>query len=161
MKTRSILLYLLLFLATANTSVSAQGNDFNGEWKLNTEKTRLPGDQLYLLKVIVKIEGNNMLMTRTYSDPNGQEYPFEENLTLDGKESKITIYDMPRASKAVKNADGTITIESVTTFYANGGEESLTAKEVWKVDKDTLIIETLNKMMGNELNSASYFNKVK
>jgi hypothetical protein len=161
MKTRSFLFLLLLLLPAANLSILAQGTEFNGEWKLNTEKTQLPSDQLYLLRVNVKIDGNSMLLTRTYSDPNGQEYPFEENLTLDGKESKTTVYDMPRTSKAVKNGDGTITIESVTTFYANGGEENLTAKEVWKVDKEFLVIEMLNKMMGNELSSVNWFNKVK
>jgi len=161
MKTRSILIAAVLVLLVSSFTASAQNGNFTGEWKLNTEKTVLPGDQLYLLKITVKQDGNNLLTTRVYSNSNGEEYPFEENLTLDGKECKITIYEMPRVSKATKAADGSIAIESVTTFNANGSEENLVANEVWKMDKDNLTIDVTNKMMGNEIKGVTYYNKVK
>jgi len=161
MKTRLILIATVLVFIVSSLAVSAQNGNFSGEWKLNTEKTVLPSDQLYLLKITIKIDDNKLLTTRTYSNSNGEEYPFEENLTLDGKECKITIYEMPRVSKATKGADGSLVIESHTTFNANGSEEQLVANEVWKLDKDTLIIDVTNKMMGNEIKGVTYYNKVK
>lgn len=159
MKTRSLILLAALFVLATPAAVKAQSADFNGNWKLNTEKSQVPSDQLYLLKLTIKVDGNNLVTTRTYSDPNGQEYPFEENLTLDGKECKISVYDMPRTSKATKEADGTIKVLSVTTFYANGGEENLTADETWKLQEGMLVMEVTNKMMGNELKSVSYYSR--
>ncbi len=161
MKTRLILIATALIFIVSSLAVSAQNGNFSGEWKLNTQKTVLPSDQLYLLKVTVKQEGNNLLTTRVYSNSNGEEYPFEENLTLDGKECKITIYDMPRVSKATKAADGSLALESVTTFNANGSLENLVANEVWKLDKETLTIDVTNKMMGNEIKGVTYYDKVK
>jgi len=161
MKTRLILIATALIFIVSSLAVSAQNGNFSGEWKLNTQKTVLPSDQLYLLKITVKQEGNNLLTTRVYSNANGEEYPFEENLTLDGKECKITIYDMPRVSKATKAADGSLAFESVTTFNANGSLENLVANEVWKLDKETLTIDVTNKMMGNEIKGVTYYDKVK
>jgi hypothetical protein len=164
MKTRSVLcLASLLLLFTSYTAFS-QNQGFSGDWKLNTEKTVLETGQLFLSKVTVLVKGDSLLTTRVYEDGNGSEYPFEENLSLDGKEGKITIYDMPRTSKAMKSsADGSLTIESTTVFNGQNGEDSLTAKETWKVDKEgkELTVEFTNTMSGTEIKGTNYYNRVK
>jgi hypothetical protein len=77
-----------------------------------------------------------MLTTRVYENGNGEEYPFQENLSLDGKDCKIVIFEMPRTSKATcSDADGSIAITSATTFTGNYGEEDMTAIESWKIDR--------------------------
>lgn len=156
MKTRyfiaSALFLLILF------PVSGQ-NPFNGEWKINLQKSVVPTDQLYLAKINLQLNGDSINTTRFYQSPDGQEYPFEENMSLDGKETKSTIYDMPRVTKAQKGENGTILIDSKTTFNGTGGEDSLIAKETWKMDGNTLVLEMINQMSGQEFKGTFYYNK--
>jgi len=164
MKTSAILIFLILLNITSFLSASGQKPGFAGEWTLDKEKTVLANNQLFLSKVSIQLKSDSLLTTRVYENGNGEQYPFVENLSLDGKESKIVIYDMPRTSKASwSNTDGSLIIESITTFNGNNGEENMTAKETWKVDNDgkTLIIAFTNKMAGTESAGINYYNKVK
>lgn len=145
---------IMLFAIT----ISAQ-TTFDGTWKINSNKSNVPTDQLYLSQISIMVRGDSLLTTRTYSDPNGQEYPFQENMTFDGKEAQINIYDMPRVSKAQKGSDGTITVDSKTTF--NGGGDSLVAKETWKSDGSTLSIDQVIQMAGQEFKGIFLYDKVK
>lgn len=164
MKTKSTtgILFILFFISSF--SLRAQNNGLTGEWKLNREKTILADAQLFLSKITIQVKGDSLLTTRVYENGNGEEYPFEENLTLDGKDSKIVIYDMPRTSKASRvNADGSIIIESKTTFTGSNGEDNLLAKETWKVDNESkmLVVDFTNKMSAGEFTGKNYYNKVR
>ncbi|MFA5819085.1 MAG: hypothetical protein WC854_07375 [Bacteroidales bacterium] len=164
MQTKATFLFLILFTFTFSFSALGQRANFSGEWKLNKEKTVLADNQLFLSKVSINLKSDSLLTTRVYENVNGEEYPFEEKLSLDGKESKIVIYDMPRTTKASRsNTDGSIIIESTTIFNGNNGEENLIAKETWKVDNEgqTLTIGFTNKMSGGETTGTNYYNKVK
>ena len=164
MKTKSIFgLFSILFFI-ASFSAQAQKNALTGEWKLNREKTVLADNQLFLSNVTIQVKDDSLLTTRVYENGNGEQYPFEENLTLDGKECKMVIYEMPRTSKASRVAsDGSILIESKTTFSGSNGQEDLLAKETWKVDNESkmLLIDFTNKMSAGEVTGKSYYNKVK
>jgi len=164
MKTKAILISLVLIILTSSYSVYSQKDNFTGEWKLNKEKTVLTDNQLFLSKVTIQLKNDSILTTRVYESDYGEQYPFNENLSLNGKECKIVIYDMPRSTKASRLAtNGSIKMESATTFYGNNGEENLTAIETWQVDKEgnTLTIKYVNKMADNEFAGTSYYNKVK
>jgi hypothetical protein len=164
MKTKATLGLLFMLFFSSSFSAHAQNTDLTGEWKLNREKTILADNQLFLSKITIQVKGDSLLTTRVYENGNGEEYPFDENLTLDGKDCKIVIYEMPRTSKASKvNEDGSIVIESKTTFTGNNGEDNLLAKETWKIDKDTklLVIDFTNKMSAGEFTGKNYYNKVK
>jgi hypothetical protein len=155
MKTKSFIPVIgLLFIC-----MSAFGQNIDGNWKINPAKSAVPSDQLYLAKINFQVKGDSLLTTRVYQSPDGQEYPFEEKLTLDGKEHKIYIYDMPRSSKATKAEGGTITIESKTTFQGNGGEDNLVTKESWKMDGTTLVQNFTTQMSGQEFKGTFYYVK--
>jgi hypothetical protein len=71
---------------------------------------------------------------------------------------------MPRVTKASGiNSDGAIVVESKTTFYNNGSEDNLVAKEIWKIASDTkmLTIEFKNTMSAGEAGGTLYFTKAK
>jgi len=164
MKTRTTLILTSFLLLVSFITVSGQSSSFTGEWKLNREKSNIQDNQLILTKIKMQLKSDSLLTTRTYENQNGEEYPFDENITLDGKDCKITIYDMPRATRAsVSKSDGTMQIESTTTFYANGGEENLVAKEAWKVEDGgkSLSLTFTNTMSAGSATGTHYFDRVK
>jgi hypothetical protein len=164
MKTKTILSLLFLLFLLPSFKASSQKNDLTGEWKLNKEKSVITESQLFLSGITIQQKSDSLLTMRIYENGNGEEYPFDEKLSLDGKECKIVIFEMPRSSKAsISATDNSINIISATTFNGNSGPEDMTADENWKLDADgqTLILQFTNKMSGNESKGTYYFNKVK
>ncbi len=164
MKAKNFKLIFALLLVITAFSLQAEEPGFTGEWKLNREKTVLQGSQIFLSKLTIKVAGDSLLTTRTYENADGQQYPFVENLSLDGKESKIVIYDMPRTTKATRSAsEGTLMLDSNTTFYRDGQESVLNSKETWKADpgEKLLTISFTTKMADREFPGILYFDKVK
>jgi hypothetical protein len=164
MKTKKILVALFMLCILPALTIYAQKSDFSGEWKLNKEKSVLADNQLFLSGITIQLRSDSMLTARVYENGNGEQYPFQENISLDGKDCKIVIYDMPRTSAAtVSGADKSLMIASTTTFNGNNGPEDMTAKETWKVDSEgkMLTLEFTNKMSGNETTGKYYYDKVK
>jgi len=163
MKTKTLFISLILLIIVSSFSLSGQGTAFNGEWKINKEKTVLADGQLFLANIKLQIKNDTLFTTRTYQNDMGEEYPFDENLSLDGKEIKIFIYDMPRTSKASRSeSDGSFNIESTTTFNGQYGEDNLVAKEKWMIDKagKVLTIDFTNKMSDVETKGINYYDKL-
>jgi hypothetical protein len=164
MKTKTILALAVMLFLLSSAGVKAQKADFSGEWKLNKEKSVLGDAQLFLSKITLQLKSDSILTTRVYENGNGEEYPFDEKLSLDGKECKIDIYDMPRTSTAShSDNDGSIMITSTTTFNGNSGPEDMVAKETWKLEDEGkfLTLDFTNKMSGNETTGKYYFEKSK
>ena len=164
MKTKTIYSILFLIILLPASSIIAQKTNFSGEWKINKEKSVVADNQLFLSKITLQLKNDSLLTTRVYENGNGDEYPFTENLSLDGKVSKIVIYEMPRTSKAtLSDSDGSITIASTTTFNGGNGQEDMTANETWKVENEgqKLSFFFTNKMSGNESTGTYYYDKVK
>jgi len=162
MKTKTIFFSLFLLIIASLIPSIGQNVNFSGEWKLNREKTVLADNQLFLSGVKIQLKSDSLLTTRIYENGNGEEYTFDENLALDGTENKIVIYDMPRTSKVSKSeTDGSLIIESTTTFNGEYGTEDFVAKETWKVDGEgkLLTIDFTNKMSGNETIGTNFYNK--
>ena len=148
---KRIKLFMPVMVLTIFSSflASAQKADFNGTWRLNPGKSTLAEYTPVLTRINVRITGDSLLTERYYDTGEGQEYPFTENVTLDGKEHSITIYEMPRKTKALwSENDGTLVVESVTTFTGDMGTQDFVSKEAWKVDKinNTITISFTNKM---------------
>ncbi len=162
MKTKSILLILVLTVLVPAINAFSQKADLSGEWELNKQKTVLPDDQLFLSKITLLLKTDSLLTSRVYENSAGEQYPFDEKLSLDGKDCKIVIFDMPRTSKATRSeTDGSIMIASATTFSGNNGEEDMVANETWKNEGDTLTLQFTNKMSGNEFTGTYYYSRVK
>jgi hypothetical protein len=130
---------------------------------MNKEKSSV-NEQIFLTGITIQFKSDSLLTNRVYENGNKEEFPFDENLSLDGKDCKINIFDMPRTSKATRSeTDGSITISSATTYNGTNGEEDMTAKETWKLDSTgkILILEFTNTMSGNEVKGTYYYDKVK
>jgi hypothetical protein len=161
MKTTKIFSLIILLVLVPVFMASAQKANFSGEWKINKEKLTNVDNQLVLSKITIQLKPDSLLTTRVYENGMGEEFPFDENLTLDGQECKIVIYEMPRTSKASLTTDGAITIASATTFYGNSGQEDMVAKETWKIDNEgkILTLEFSNTMSGVETTGTYFYDK--
>lgn len=162
MKRSTLFMLLTVFTIASSLELSGQKADFNGTWKIDRTKSTLVEYTPVLARIDIKINGDSLLTERYYETGDGQEYPFTENMTLDGKEYDITIYNMPRKTKASwSEQDGILIVESTTTFSGDAGTADFISKESWKVDKtnDTFTISCKNKMAGNDSEGAFIFNK--
>lgn len=164
MKTKAIIILGMLLIFLSSSTVKSQSSQFSGEWKLNKEKTALQSSRLFLSQIKIHLKSDSLLTTRIYEADSGEEYPFVENLSLDGKECKIVIYDMPRTTKALfSSKTGLINVESTTTFYGDYGEDNFKAKETWKVEDKgkTLSIAASGTSSGGSSSDTLYFDRVK
>jgi hypothetical protein len=140
---------------------SAQKADFNGNWKLDMTKSTLAEYSPVLVRIDVQIKGDSLLTERYYDTGDGQIYPFTENVTLDGKDYNITIYDMPRKTKASWSEQDGLMLESTTTVNGDAGSDNFVSKETWKADgtNKTLTINFKNSMSAGESTGVFFFNK--
>lgn len=164
MKTKTILSAISLFFFLPAFTIYAQKADFSGEWKLNKEKTVLADNQLFLTGITIKLKSDSLLTTRVYENGSGEQYPFDENLSLDGKECKISIYDMPRETKvSLSQPDGSLMFESSTIFQNYNGTDTLSAKETLKIDNEgkVLTMNFTNKSSAGEITGTNYYDRVK
>jgi hypothetical protein len=164
MKSKSTLTLISLLLFLTSICAFSQKTDFSGEWKINKEKSLLGDSQLFLSRIKIQLKADSLLTTRVYENMNGEEYPFDENLSFEGKEGKIVIFEMPRKSTVTRSDNNTtILINSATTFNGSNGQEDMIAKETWKVQNEgqVLALEFSNTMSGNETKGTYFYDKVK
>ena len=162
---KTLFFFSILGLIFITTSFSSYGQkaDFSGNWAIDRSKIATTDNQLILVKINIKTKGDSLLTVRVYETSDGQQYPFNENVSLDGKENKITIYDMPRKAKASWSAqDASLIFESTTTFNGDSGPANLVTKETWKLDpsKNGLSIESKNTLPQGETTGTFFFKRV-
>lgn len=154
---------MLILLLFSSLQVSGQPSLFTGEWKLNRVKTAPQETMVTLTQIKVQLTSDTLLTLRTYETGSGEVYPFVENISLDGKDCKIVVYDMPRSSKASYSPqDGLIKVESVTTYYGNNGEDNNKTSETWKTEeggKTLTIVYTTTTAMGS-VSGTQYFDRI-
>ena len=164
MKARKLFFVMVSLLVIISLTTQAQKSNLTGEWKLNKDKTGQQNGQVFLSKIAISIKSDTLFTTRTYEDGNGQEYPFDENLSLTGKENKIVIYDMPRSAKATwAKSDDAISLDSSTTFNRDGQDVVMVAKETWKVEvgNKSMTINTKFNLPSGEVSATSFFDRIK
>ncbi len=162
MKRTATLMLLMVLAISISSRVSAQKPDFDGTWKLDRTKSTLVEYTPVLTRIEIRIKGDSLLTERYYDTGDGQEYPFKENVTLDGKEYSIVIYDMPRKSKASwSEQEGSLVFESTVTINGDNGTQDFVTKESWKVDKttNTFTISYKNKMGSTDSEGTFVLNK--
>jgi hypothetical protein len=156
----AIILSVLVLLFS--TSVSGQKADFSGTWKIDRSKIPVTGNFPVLIQININIKGDSLLTERFYDTGDGQVYPFKENLTLDGKETAMIVYEMPRKSKATwKEKDVILIHEATTTANGSNGPVDFKSTETWTVDNvnNILTISFKNNSMAGESTGSFIFNK--
>lgn len=162
MKRKILLVTLIATFILSISPVSGQTNDLTGKWKIDRTKSSISEYYPTLVRLDIQFRDNTVFTERVYDTGDGQEYPFTENIPLDGKPYSLVIYDMPRKSKAVwLNKEGILNIESTTTFNGSNGTEDFVSNETWKLDKDknTLSVSFTNKTSAGESSGSFVYTK--
>jgi len=150
-----------LFLFSVTEFAYSSNVNFSGEWILDKEKTELSESPLFLSKITVTQKEDSVLTTRTYMNEYGEQYPFDEEITINGEEKEIVIYEMKRRTAAHWSEDGkSLLITSKTKYYGDTGEEEFSVEETWSLDEEGMILSigyTTNSVYGT--NTGTYFYK--
>ncbi len=150
-----------LFLFSITAFAYSDNVNFSGEWMLDKEKTVLSESPLFLSKITITQKEDSVLTTRTYMNEYGEQYPFDEEITLNGEENEIVIYEMKRRTAARWSEDGkSLLITSKTKYYGDTGEEEFSVEETWSLEEEGTILSigyTTNSVYGT--NTGTYFYK--
>ncbi len=151
---------VISFFLFSITAFAYSGNvNFSGEWMLDKEKTELSESPLFLSKITIIQKEDSLLTTRTYMNEYGEQYPFDEEITLNGEEKEIVIYEMKRRTAARWAEDGkSLLITSKTKYYGDTGEEEFSVEETWSLEEEGTILSigyTTNSVYGT--NTGTYF----
>jgi hypothetical protein len=157
---KTLILMLALCLCIAVNPVLAKGKiDLSGDWMLDRDKTESVGNQIFLAAIAVVQKQDSLLTVRTYENEYGEQYPFDEPLTLDGREHKITVYDMPRTTKAMWAEDGnSIVIISTTVYYGDSGTVEFHVSEKWYLaEEGALLCNEFTSKWGEQEQTRTFF----
>ena len=135
---KTLFLFAALILSAA---VAAQGLDFNGSWKLNSEKSKLNAEFSLGPKEIIITQAGNDLTVEKHSSFQDQDFVTTDKLTLDGKECINTGFqDTQRKSTCTWSEDkASLKILSKMSI-GDGGDMTIT--EVYKMDGSNLVLES-------------------
>lgn len=162
---KNFLLTAVFLMLSVSLFAGKKKVDFSGKWVLDREKTEIAENSIFLTEIIIKQVGNSLFTIRSYeNDYDGGVYPFDEDLTLDGKEYEIYIYNMPRTASAKWSDKGkSIIINSKVTFYGDQGDVDMISTETLTLkEKGTLLLINFTSKTGDEeTEGIMYFKKEK
>jgi hypothetical protein len=132
----------LLFVATLliSVSLSAQGVDFSGNWKLNSSKSKLNEQFSMAPKEIIVAQKGNDFNLEKHSSFQDQNFTTNDKLTLDGKECINPGWRDTQKKSTVVWSDDKNSLKVTSKFPINDGGE-MTVIEVYKKDGINLVIE--------------------
>jgi len=162
MKKALVFISLMVLTIIFTISAIAQKSSYSGTWKLDRTKSVVPEYTPVLTRITVTMKADSIFTKRYYDIGDGNEYPFDENLPLNGTNVSITIYDMPRKTNVTwSDIDNTVNLTSTITFYDSGSPVDFNSKETWKVDQtNTMTISFVNKSNQGEANGHFVLSKV-
>lgn len=152
---KTLLMFTTLALFICST---ASAIDFSGNWKLNSEKSKL-SDQYSMApkEIIIAQTGNNLDLER-HASFQDQDFTIKDKYTLDGKECINPGWgDTEKKSTAVWSDDKSSL--KITTSLPMGDNGEMKIVEVLKMDGKNLVIETSASSSFGERSETMVFDK--
>ena len=143
----------LLFSAAA----VAQGPDFSGSWKLNSEKSKLNAEFSFAPKDVIITQAGNDFTVEKHSSFQGQDFVTNDKLTLDGAECINTGFQDTQKKSICKQSDDKTYLKIVSTIPIGDGD--MTISEVYKMDGGNMIIESTASSSYGDLNEIMVYDK--
>lgn len=135
---KSLFLLVALFITVI---VSAQGVDFSGNWKLDSSKSKLNQQFSMAPKEIIVTQKGNDLNVERHSKFQDQDFTINDKFTLDGKECINPAWQNTQKKSIVILSEDKKSLKITTKFPMNDGGE-MTINEVFKMDGNSLVIES-------------------
>ena len=145
--TKLLLVFLLPAFLLSFTAQPYKAN-YGGSWKLNEQKSELGefGARIAPKKLKIDQKDDQIVISRTGTGFNGEEYTTVETITFDGKPAEMTIFETSKKKSTIKwSEDGnSFTISYVLTLNFNGETNEINGTETWSLTNDgkTVIAET-------------------
>jgi hypothetical protein len=150
----------ILFIFTAfmlPAATFAQGLDFNGSWKLNSEKSKLNAEFSFAPKEVIITQAGNDFKVEKHSSFQDQEFVTTDILTLDGKECVNTGFQDTQKKSTCVWSDDKASLKIVSKMSVGDGDMTIT--EVYKMDGGNMIIESLASSSYGDLNETMVYEK--
>jgi hypothetical protein len=154
MKKLTLIPAILLF----SLVVSAQGPDFSGNWKLNSEKSKLNAE-FSLAPKTMEVDHKEVNMTVVkHSSFQDQEFTTTDKLILDGTECiNPGIMDTQKKSTATWSSDKS-SLKIISKIPMQDGSE-IVITEVYKLAEGSLIIESSASSSYGDMSETMVYDK--
>jgi hypothetical protein len=149
----------LFFLAALmlSATVVAQGLNFSGSWKLNSEKSKLNAEFSFAPKEVIITQAGNDLTVEKHSSFQDQDFVTTDKLTLDGKECiNPGFQDSQKKSTCTWSEDKT-SLKIISKSPMGDGDMTIT--EVYKMDGGNMVLESLASSSYGDLNETMVYDK--
>lgn len=152
---KNLLVFVTLVIITP---VFSQVPDFNGSWKLNSEKSKLNAEFSFAPKEIIITQNGNDIQIEKHSSFQDQDFVTTDKLTLDGKECiNPGFMDTQKKSTCTWQDDKT-SLKIVSKITMNDGGE-LIINEVYKLIDSNLMIESSSTSSFGEMKEEMVYEK--
>jgi len=149
---------LFLFAALIfSTSIMAQGPDFSGSWKLNSEKSKLNAEFSFAPKEIIITQAGNDMTVEKHSSFQDQEFVTNDKLTLDGKECTNPGFQDTQKKSTCNWSDDKASLKIISKIPIGDGDMTIT--EVYKMDAGSMIIESMASSSFGDMNETMVYEK--
>jgi hypothetical protein len=148
----------LLAMLLVSTIVSAQTPNFSGNWKLDNTKSKLNDQFSMAPKDIIVVQSENDFKVERHSTFQDNDFTTNDKFTLDGKECINPGWqDSQKKSTAVWSEDK-LTLK-ITTKFPMGDSGEMTIIENYKLDGNSLVIESSASSSFGDVAETMVFNK--
>ena len=138
--------------------VSAQGIDFSGNWKLNTSKSKLNDQFSMAPKESIIAQKDNDFNIEKHSSFQNQDFTINDKFTLDGKECVNPGWQGSQKKSTVAWSDDKTSLK-ITSKLPIGDSGEMTIVEVYKMDGNSLVVETSASSSYGDVAETQVFDK--
>jgi len=135
----------------------AQGLDFSGSWKLNSEKSKLNAEFSFAPKEVIITQAGNDLTVEKHSSFQDQDFVTTDKLTLDGKECINSGFQDTQKKSTCAWSEDKSSLKIISKISIGDGD--MTINEVYKMDGSNMIIESSASSSYGDLNETMVYDK--
>ena len=158
----SVLALFCYFLLIPTISEAAPKINFSGDWTYNESNSNVGEGRggRAASKMLVKQDGNNLMIERTRAGRDGQTRTDTEELTLDGKVVKNEGENRTSNTSAAWSGNSLV-IKSDMVMSRQGQSFEMKSTETWQLSEDgkTLTIQSNSSSSRGERTATLIYNK--
>ena len=151
---KSLTIFVALMVSAAAV---AQGLNFGGSWKLNSEKSKLNAEFSFAPKEIIITQAGNDLTVEKHSSFQDQDFVTTDKLTLDGKECINTGFQDTQKKSTCTWAEDKASLKIVSKMSIGDGDMTIT--EVYKMDGSNMVLESSASSSFGDMNETMVYDK--